>query len=51
MDAYAGIFLFKRAIEWLSENKISVLGFKALRKLEVQHPIEEVGKKSRMLMP
>jgi len=37
--------------EWLLENKVNSPKFKALVKLEEQHPIEEVGKKIREMMP
>ena len=38
------------AREWLLENKVGAPGFKATRRQERQHPIEEVGKRLRKLM-
>jgi ketol-acid reductoisomerase len=39
------------AKEWILENKANAPGFKALRRRERQHPIEEVGRRLRRLMP
>ncbi len=39
------------AREWILENKANAPGFKATRKRERKHPIEEVGRKLRRLMP
>ncbi len=39
------------AREWILENKANAPGFKALRRRERQHPIEEVGRRLRRLMP
>jgi ketol-acid reductoisomerase len=39
------------ARDWMLENKANAPGFKATRRLERQHPIEEVGRKLRRLMP
>ena len=39
------------AKEWILENKANAPGFKALRRRERQHPIEEVGRRLRKLMP
>jgi ketol-acid reductoisomerase len=38
------------AREWLLENKVGAPGFKATRRRERLHPIEEVGKRLRKLM-
>ncbi len=38
------------AREWILENKAGAPGFKAVRRRERQHPIEEVGKRLRKLM-
>ena len=38
------------AREWLLENKVGAPGFKATRRQERLHPIEEVGKRLRKLM-
>ena len=38
------------AREWILENKAGAPGFKAIRRRERQHPIEEVGKRLRKLM-
>ncbi len=39
------------AREWILENKANAPRFKALRKKGAAHPIEEVGKKLRAMMP
>jgi ketol-acid reductoisomerase len=39
------------ARDWLLENKANAPSFKATRRNERQHPIEEVGRKLRRLMP
>jgi ketol-acid reductoisomerase len=39
------------AREWILENKANRPVFNALRRLEGEHPIEEVGKKLRQMMP
>jgi ketol-acid reductoisomerase len=39
------------AREWILENKANAPAFKATRRAERQHPIEEVGRKLRKLMP
>ncbi len=39
------------AREWILENKANAPGFKATRRRERMHPIEEVGRKLRRLMP
>jgi ketol-acid reductoisomerase len=39
------------AREWILENKANRPVFNALRRLEAEHPIEEVGKKLRQMMP
>jgi ketol-acid reductoisomerase len=39
------------AREWILENKANAPGFKATRRAEKQHPIEEVGRRLRRLMP
>ncbi len=39
------------AREWILENKANAPAFKATRKRERLHPIEEVGRKLRRLMP
>jgi ketol-acid reductoisomerase len=39
------------AREWILENKANAPAFKAMRKSERQHPIEEVGRRLRRLMP
>jgi len=38
------------AREWMLENKANAPAFKAVRRRERQHPIEEVGRKLRRLM-
>jgi ketol-acid reductoisomerase len=38
------------AREWILENKANAPAFKALRRLEREHPIEEVGLRLRRLM-
>ena len=39
------------AREWVLENKASQAHFKARRRLEAEHPIEEVGERLRAMMP
>ena len=39
------------AREWILENKASAPSFKAMRRAERNHPIEEVGRRLRRLMP
>ncbi len=39
------------AREWILENKANAPGFKAMRREEKAHPIEEVGRRLRRLMP
>ena len=39
------------AREWILENKAGRPVFNAIRRLEKQHPIEEVGAKLRAMMP
>ncbi|MCC7085357.1 MAG: ketol-acid reductoisomerase [Pirellulales bacterium] len=39
------------AREWILENKANAPAFKATRRAEREHPIEEVGRKLRRLMP
>ncbi|HEY2759683.1 MAG TPA: ketol-acid reductoisomerase [Pirellulales bacterium] len=39
------------AREWILENKANAPGFKATRRAERAHPIEEVGRRLRRLMP
>jgi len=41
----------KFAREWILENKANAPAFKATRRRERKHPIEEVGRKLRRLMP
>jgi ketol-acid reductoisomerase len=41
----------KFAREWILENQAGRPSFNALRRLEAEHPIEEVGKKLRGMMP
>ncbi len=41
----------KFAREWILENKANAPCFKATRKAEREHPIEEVGRRLRKLMP
>ena len=38
------------AKEWLLENKVNAPGFKAQRRLNREHQVEEVGKQLRRLM-
>ena len=38
------------AREWILENKANAPAFKAMRRRERQHPIEEVGRRLRQLM-
>ena len=37
--------------EWMLENKVDQTSFKAMRRREADHPIEEVGEKLRAMMP
>ncbi|HDM77241.1 MAG TPA: ketol-acid reductoisomerase, partial [Deltaproteobacteria bacterium] len=46
-EVQTGVF----AREWILENKAGRPVFNALRKIEAEHPIEEVGKKLRAMMP
>lgn len=46
-EVQTGVF----AREWILENKAGRPVFNALRKMEAEHPIEEVGKKLRAMMP
>ena len=39
------------AREWILENKANAPGFKAMRRRERNHSIEEVGRRLRKLMP
>jgi ketol-acid reductoisomerase len=39
------------AREWILENKANAPAFKAIRRRERQHPIEDVGRRLRKLMP
>jgi ketol-acid reductoisomerase len=39
------------ARDWILENKANAASFKATRRAEREHPIEEVGRKLRRLMP
>jgi ketol-acid reductoisomerase len=39
------------AREWILENKANAPAFKAMRRREREHPIEEVGRRLRRLMP
>ena len=38
------------AREWILENKAGAPAFKAIRRRERQHPLEEVGRRLRKLM-
>jgi len=38
------------AREWVLENQANRAGFLATRRLEADHPIEEVGKRLRSMM-
>jgi ketol-acid reductoisomerase len=38
------------AREWVLENQANRAGFLAMRRLEADHPIEEVGKRLRSMM-
>ena len=40
----------KFAREWILENKAGAPGFKATRRRERNHPIEDVGRRLRKLM-
>ncbi len=46
-DIQAGRF----ARDWMLENRANQASFKATRRMERQHPIEEVGKRLRGMMP
>ena len=46
-DIQAGRF----AREWVLENKAGQASFKAMRRREAEHPIEQVGEKLRAMMP
>ena len=39
------------ASEWMQENAAGQPSFKAMRRREAEHPIEEIGKKLREMMP
>ena len=39
------------ATEWILENQAGGPGFNAMRRIEIEHPIEVVGKKLRDMMP
>ena len=39
------------AREWMLENRVGQTSFKAMRRLEAEHPIEEVGTRLRGMMP
>jgi ketol-acid reductoisomerase len=39
------------ARDWILENKANAASFKATRRAEREHPIEEIGRKLRRLMP
>ena len=39
------------AKEWMLENKAGQPSFKAMRRRDAEHPIEEVGAKLRAMMP
>ena len=41
----------KFARDWILENKANAPSFKATRRAERNHPIEEVGRRLRRLMP
>ena len=38
------------AKEWILENRAGAASFKAIRRIERNHPVEEVGRKLRRLM-
>ena len=38
------------ARQWILENKAGAPGFKAMRRRDRQHPVEEVGRQLRSLM-
>jgi ketol-acid reductoisomerase len=37
--------------DWMLENKVNQTSFKAIRKKASEHPIEEIGKELRGMMP
>ena len=37
--------------DWMLENKVNQTNFKAMRRANAAHPIEEVGEKLRAMMP
>jgi ketol-acid reductoisomerase len=37
--------------DWMLENKAGTPSFKATRRLEAEHPIEQIGAKLRGMMP
>jgi ketol-acid reductoisomerase len=39
------------ARDWMLENRVNQAGFKAMRRRNAAHPIEEVGEKLRAMMP
>jgi ketol-acid reductoisomerase len=39
------------ATEWILENQAGRPSFRALERLEAEHPMEEVGKRIRAMMP
>ena len=41
----------KFARDWMLENKVNQASFKAMRRRNAEHPIEEVGEKLRAMMP
>ena len=41
----------KFARDWMLENKVNQASFKAMRRRNAAHPIEQVGAKLREMMP
>ncbi len=50
-DVLADIQSGRFAKEWVLENRAGQASFKAMRRREADHPIEEVGAKLRGMMP
>jgi ketol-acid reductoisomerase len=50
-DILSDIQTGKFTRDWMLENQVGQPSFKATRRLEQEHPIEEVGKRLRDMMP
>ena len=45
------VLSFASGLEWMLENRVNQTSFKAARRRNDAHPIEEVGEKLRAMMP